>query len=123
MATLNELIAQLNASSDNILSDASKLNTTADNMNQTLDGIGVQEISGVAELLPDERQDIYRTQIYTPEQQAYLPSDLQQVIDSSSYALPQDLRTDIPPQGILSQIKDAITGYVKSGGILGIVKE
>ena len=123
MATLNELIAQLNASTGNILSDASRLNTTADNMNQTLDGIGVQEISGVAELLPEERQDMYRTQIYTPEQQETLPSTTQQVIDSSSYALSQDLGTNIPPKGILSQIKDAITGYVKSGGILGIVKE
>jgi hypothetical protein len=50
MATLNELIAQLNASTGNILSDASRLNTTADNMNQTLDGMGVQEVSGIAEL-------------------------------------------------------------------------
>jgi hypothetical protein len=117
---LNELIAQLNASTGNILSDASRLNTTADNMNQTLDGIGVQEISGVAELLPDERQDMYRQQIYTPEQQEALPSTTQQVIDSSSYALPQDLGTNVPPQGILSQIKDAATNYFQSGGILGI---
>ena len=120
MATLNELIAQLNASTGNILSDASRLNTTADNMNQTLDGIGVQEISGVAELLPDERQDMYRQQIYTPEQQEALPSTTQQVIDSSSYALPQDLGTNIPPQGILSQIKDAAANYIQSGGIFGI---
>jgi len=120
MATLNELIAQLNASTDNILSDASKLNTTEDNMNQKLDGMGVQEVSGIAELLPDERQDMYRTQIYTPEQQEALPSTTQQVIDSSSYVLPQDLGTNVPPQGILSQIKDAITGYVTSGGILGM---
>jgi len=114
MATLNELIAQLNASSDNILSDASRLNTAADNMNQTLDGIGV------AELLPDERQDVYRQQIYTPEQQEYLPSTTQQVIDSSSYALPQNLGTNIPPQGILSQIKDAATNYIQSGGMFGM---
>jgi hypothetical protein len=120
MATLNELIAQLNASTGNILSDASRLNTTADNMNQTLDGMGVQEVSGIAELLPDERQDMYRTQIYTPEQQEYLPSTTQQVIDSSSYALPQDLGTNIPPEGILSQIKDAATNYIQSGGILGM---
>ena len=120
MATLNELIAQLNASTGNILSDASRLNTTADNMNQTLDGMGVQEVSGIAELLPDERQDMYRTQIYTPEQQEYLPSTTQQVIDSSSYALPQDLGTNIPPEGILSQIKDAAANYFQSGGVLGI---
>ncbi len=97
MATLNELIAQLNASTGNILSDASRLNTTADNMNQTLDGMGVQEISGVAELLPDEKQNI-----------------------NTSYVLPQDLGTNIPPQGILSQIKDAAANYFQSGGILGI---
>src|SRR6056300_1357646 len=124
MATLNELIAQLNASTGNILSDASRLNTTADNMNQTLDGMGVQEVSGIAELLPDERQDMYRTQIYTPEQQEALPSDLQQVIDGSSYALPQDLGTNIPDpnanQGVMSQIKDAAMNYIQSGGILGI---
>ena len=39
MATLNELIAALNASSDNILANANRLNTTADSMNQNLDGI------------------------------------------------------------------------------------
>ena len=45
MATLNELIAALNASSDNILANADRLNTTADSMNQNLDGIlGVQEV-------------------------------------------------------------------------------
>jgi len=120
MATLNELIAQLNASTDNILSDTSRLNTVADNMNQTLDGMGVQEVSGIAELLPDERQDMYRTQIYTPEQQETLPSTTQQVIDSSSYVLPQDLGTNVPPQGILSQIKDAAMNYIQSGGMIGI---
>jgi len=121
MATLNELIAQLNSSSDNILSDASRLNTTANNMNQTLDGIGVQEISGIAELLPNERQDVYRQQM--------LPSNPQQVMDSPSYTLPQDfdrgaIRDSInqnnADQGVLSQIKNAITGYVTSGGLLGI---
>ena len=33
MATLNELIAQLNASSDNILANAAKTNIIADDMN------------------------------------------------------------------------------------------
>jgi len=97
MATLNELIAQLNASTGNILSDASRLNTTADNMNQTLDGIGVQEVSGIEQLVPDEKQNI-----------------------DSSYVLPQDLGTNVPPQGILSQIKDAAMNYIQSGGMLGI---
>ena len=36
MATLNELIAQLNASTDNILSDTSRLNTVADNIVKTI---------------------------------------------------------------------------------------
>ena len=121
MATLNELIAQLNASTGNILSDASRLNTTADNMNQTLDDIGVQEISGIAELLPDERQDVYR--------QEMLPPNTQQVMDSPSYTLPQDfdreglreyINQNNADQGVMSQIKNAITGYIKSGGILGI---
>ena len=121
MATLNQLIAQLNASSDNILSDASRLNTTANNMNQTLDGIGVQEISGIAELLPNERQDVYRQQM--------LPSNTQQVMDSASYTLPQDfdreairdgINQNNADQGVMSQIKNAITGYVTSGGLLGI---
>ena len=45
MATLNELIAALNAKSDSMLANAAKLNTTADNMNQTLDGIlGVKDL-------------------------------------------------------------------------------
>jgi len=56
MATFNELIAQLNASSDNILANAAKTNSTADNMNQTLDGMGVSEVSGIAEIQP-ERTD------------------------------------------------------------------
>jgi hypothetical protein len=97
MATLNELIAQLNASSDNILSDASRLNTAADSMNQTLNGIGVQEVSGIEQLVPDEKQNI-----------------------DSSYVLPQDLGTNVPPQGILSQIKDAAMNYIQSGGMIGI---
>ena len=53
MATFNELIAQLNASSDNILANAAKTNIKADNMNQTLDGMGVKELSGIAEIQPE----------------------------------------------------------------------
>ena len=66
MATLNELIAQLNASSDNILSNANSLNTTANNMNQTLDGMGVNEISGIEGLIPDA-QDRYKQKMYTEQ--------------------------------------------------------
>tara|TARA_R110002111_G_scaffold260121_1_gene330907 strand:- start:44 stop:868 length:825 start_codon:yes stop_codon:yes gene_type:complete len=64
MATFNELIAQLNASSDNILSNADRLNTTANNMNQTLDGIGIGEVSGIAELQPERTigEQIYADQ-------------------------------------------------------------
>ena len=116
MATLNELIAQLNASSDNILSDAGKLNTTADNMNQTLDGMGVQEVSGIEQLTPGrtigEQRD---ADMYATGQLQYsdvLPQDYGYMADSSGVQLPQ--------QGIMSQIKNAITDYIQSGGILGI---
>ena len=64
MATFNELIAQLNASSDNILANAAKTNIVADDMNQTLDGIGIGEVSGIAELQPDRTigEQIYADQ-------------------------------------------------------------
>ena len=114
MATLNELIAQLNASTDNILSDASRLNTTADNMNQTLDDIGVQEISGIAELTPGRTVGEQRDAgMYDSGQLQYtdvLPQDYGYVGSGAQ----------LPEQGIMSQIKNAVMNYVKSGGILGI---
>ena len=114
MATLNELIAQLNASSDNILSDAGKLNTTANNMNQTLDEMGVQEISGIEQLAPGRTIGEQRDAgMYESGQLQYTD------------VLPQDYGyvgsgVQLPEQGIMSQIKNAITNYVQSGGILGI---
>ena len=114
MATLNELIAQLNASTGNILSDASRLNTTADNMNQTLDDIGVQEISGIAELTPGRTVGEQRDAgMYDSGQLQYtdvLPQDYGYVGSGAQ----------LPEQGIMSQIKNAVMNYVKSGGILGI---
>jgi hypothetical protein len=114
MATLNELIAQLNASTGNILSDAGRLNTTANNMNQTLDGIGVQEVSGIAELTPGRTVGEQRDAgMYDSGQLQYtdvLPQDYGYVGSGAQ----------LPEQGIMSQIKNAVMDYVKSGGILGI---
>tara|TARA_R100001460_G_scaffold63454_1_gene103682 strand:+ start:315 stop:1151 length:837 start_codon:yes stop_codon:yes gene_type:complete len=120
MATLNELIAQLNASTDNILSDASRLNTTANNMNQTLDGMGVQEISGIEGLIPDA-QDRYKQKMYTEQ----VPTTVSNNITTDSTALVPNITnqnknlTEFGYQqnknGIMSQIKD----YFKGGGSLG----
>ena len=120
MATLNELIAQLNASSDNILSDAGRLNTTANNMNQTLDGMGVQEISGIEGLIPDA-QDRYKQKMYTEQ----VPTTVSNNITTDSTALVPNITnqnknlTEFGYQqnknGIMSQIKD----YFKGGGSLG----
>ena len=114
MATLNELIAQLNSSSDNILSNASRLNTTANNMNQTLDGMGVQEVSGIAELAPGRTVGEQRDAgMYDSGQLQYtdvLPQDYGYVGSGAQ----------LPEQGIISQIKNTVMDYVKSGGILGI---
>jgi hypothetical protein len=118
MATLNELIAQLNASSDNILSDANRMNTTANNMNQTLDGMGVKEISGVAELLPDA-QDRYRQDMYKGQ----LPDSFSNNITQDTTALvPQNLKSNITNQNNNKNfsIKNAITDYFQQGGILGM---
>jgi len=119
MATLNELIAQLNASSDNILSDATRLNTTADNMNRTLDNMGVQEISGIEGILPDAK-DTYQENMYTGQ----LPDSFSNNITTDSTALAPKITnqnknlTEFGYQkndGIMSQIKD----YFKGGGSLG----
>ena len=120
MATLNELIAQLNASTDNILSDASRLNTTANNMNQTLDGMGVQEISGIEGLIPDA-QDRYKQKMYTEQ----VPTTVSNNITTDTTALVPNITnqnknlTEFGYQqnknGIMSQIKD----YFKGGGSLG----
>ena len=121
MATLNELIAQLNASSDNILADAGRLNTTANNMNQTLNNMGVQEISGIEGLVPDT-QDQYKQTMYTEQ----VPTTLSNNITTDSTALVPNIidqnknLTKFGYQkndGIMSQIKD----YFKGGGMFGMV--
>jgi len=117
MATLNELIAQLNASSDRILADANRMNTTADNMNRTLDNqLGIQEVSGVAELLPSGR-----TVGEQRDADMYATGQLQY-----SDVLPQDYgyvgaNAPFPEKGIMSQVKDAFNKYVGSGGLLGMI--
>ena len=116
MATLNELIAQLNASSDRILADANRMNTTADNMNRTLDNqLGIQEVSGVAELLPSGR-----TVGEQRDQDMYATGQLQ-------YAdvLPQDYgylgtNAPFPKEGLMGQAKNLFDKYIGSGGIIGV---
>ena len=124
MATLNELIAQLNASSDNILSNANRMNTTANNMNQTLDGMGVNEISGIEGILPDAK-DKYQENMYTGQ----LPVSFSNNITTDSTALAPKITnqnknlTEFGYQkndGIMSQIKGAIGDYFKGGGTLGM---
>lgn len=119
MATLNELIAQLNASSDNILSNANSLNTTANNMNQTLDGMGVNEISGIQGILPDAK-DTYQENMYTGQ----LPDSFSNNLTQDTTALvPQNLEPNITNQnnnGIISQLKDTIGNYFQGGGTLGM---
>ncbi len=114
MATLNELIAQLNASSDNILVNAAKTNIIADDMNQTLDGMGVQEVSGIAELTPGRTVGEQRDKgMYDSGQLQY------------SDVLPQDYgylgaNAQFPQQGLMSQAQDLFQKYIGSGGILGM---
>ena len=114
MATLNELIAQLNASSDNILSDAGRLNTVADNMNQTLDGMGVQEVSGIAELAPG------RTVGEQRDAGMYDSGQLQHTdVLSQDYGY-LGANAQFPQQGLMSQAQDLFQKYIGSGGILGM---
>ncbi len=124
MATLNELIAQLNASSDSILSDAGRMNIAADNMNQTLDGMGVQEVSGIEGIVPDAK-DKYQENMYTGQ----LPVSFSNNITTDSTALAPKITnqnknlTEFGYQkndGIMSQIKGAIGDYFKGGGTLGM---
>lgn len=118
MATLNELIAQLNMSTDNILSDANKLNLTADNMNQTLDNMGVQEVSGIAGVAPDIVQDDYRTTLM----ETFDPS---QLTGGASYVMPPNLGTapivdQQKNKGIMSQVADLAKNYIMGGGAFGL---
>jgi len=117
MATLNELIAQLNASSDRILADADRMNIAADNMNKTLDDqLGVKEVSGVAELLSPGRTigEQRDADMYATGQLQYsdvLPQDYGYVGANAAF----------PKKGILSQLGDTFQKYIGSGGIIGMI--
>ncbi len=114
MATLNELIAQLNASSDNILANAAKTNIIADDMNQTLDGMGVQEVSGIAELTPGRTVGEQRDKgMYDSGQLQYMD------VNPADYGYVSDT-TPFPQQGLMSQAKNLFQKYISSGGILGM---
>ena len=114
MATFNELIAQLNASSDNILSNANRLDTTANNMNQTLDGMGIQEVSGIEGLAPGRTVGEQRDAgMYASGQLQYddvLPQDYGYVNNGSQ----------LPKQGIMGQAKNLFQQYISSGGLMGM---
>jgi|9_EtaG_2_1085328.scaffolds.fasta_scaffold45189_3 hypothetical protein len=119
MATLNELIAQLNASSDRILADADRMNIAADNMNKTLDDqLGVKEVSGVAELLSPGR-----TIGEQRDADMYATGQLQY-----SDVLPQDYgylgaNAPFPEQGLMSQAKNLFNKFIGSGGIIGVARD
>ena len=114
MATLNELIAQLNASSDNILADSAKANIVADDMNQTLDGMGVKEVSGIAQLAPGRTVGEQRDAgMYASGELQYddvAPGDFGYV-----YTSPQ-----ASEKGLIGQGKNLIEQYIRSGGLLGL---
>jgi hypothetical protein len=110
MATLNELMAALNAKSDSILANAAKLNTTADSMNQTLDGIlGVQE---VIPLDRDETESFTTTNVVDgPQTEVGLTGTGEPIMG-----------TDIPaPQNFFSDTIDSVKDYLTSGGITGTI--
>ena len=114
MATLNELIAQLNASSDNILANAAKTNIIADDMNQTLDGMGVQEVSGIAQLAPGRTVGEQRDKgMYDSGQLQYMD------VNSADYGY-LGANAEFPQQGLISQAQDLFQKYIGSGGILGM---
>ena len=108
MATLNELIAALNAKSDSILANAAKLNTTADSMNRSLDGIlGVQE---VMPLDRDETESFTTTNVVEgPQTEVGLTGTGEPIMG-----------TDIPaPRNFFSDTVDSVKDYITSGGMIG----
>tara|TARA_R100000988_G_scaffold31975_3_gene16249 strand:- start:2193 stop:2969 length:777 start_codon:yes stop_codon:yes gene_type:complete len=110
MATLNELMAALNAKSDSILANAAKLNTTADSMNQTLDGIlGVQEVTPLDR---DETESFTTTNVVDgPQTEVGLTGTGEPIMG-----------TDIPaPQNFFSDTIDSVKDYLTSGGITGTI--
>ena len=98
MATLNELIAALNAKSDSMLANAAKLNTTADNMNQTLDRDQTESFT-TTNVVDDPQTEVGLTGTGEPI-----------------------MGTDIPaPRNFLSDTVDAVKDYIQGGGMIGIV--
>ena len=112
MATFNELIAQLNASSDNILANAAKTNIVADDMNQTLDGMGIQEVSGIEGLAPERTVG---GQVYADQQINNQYSDMAE----GDFGYPS-ANSQLPEQGIMSQAKNLFQQYISSGGLMGM---
>ena len=113
MATFNELIAQLNASSDNILSNANRLNTTANNMNQTLDGMGIQEVSGIEGLAPERTVG---GQVYADQQINNQYSDMA----PADFGYPS-ANSQFPQLGLMDQTKNLFNKYIGSGGAIGML--
>ena len=112
MATFNELIAQLNASSDNILANAAKTKIVADDMNQTLDGMGIQEVSGIEGLAPERTVG---GQVYADQQINNQYSDMA----PGDFGYPS-ANSQLPEQGIMSQAKNLFQQYIGSGGLMGM---
>ena len=112
MATFNELIAQLNASSDNILANAAKTNIVADDMNQTLDGMGIQEVSSIEGLAPGRTigEQVYADQQINNQYSDMAPGD---------FGYPS-ANSQLPEQGIMSQAKNLFQQYIGSGGLMGM---
>jgi hypothetical protein len=111
MATLNELIAALNAKSDSILANAAKLNTTADSMNQNLDGIlGVQ---AVTPLDRDETESFTTTNVVDgPQTEVGLTETGVPIIGAEAPPAPGNFFSDTI---------DSVKNYLTSGGIIGKV--
>ncbi len=111
MATINELIAALNKSSDNILANAAELNTTADSMNQNLDGIlGVQEVQPLDR---DETESFTTTNIVDgPQTEVGLTETGVPIIGAEA---------PLAPQNFFSNTIDSIKNYIEEGGMIGKV--
>jgi len=110
MATINELIAALNAKSDSILANAAKLNTTADSMNQNLDGIlAVQEVLPIDR---DETESFTTTNIVDgPQTEVGLTGTGEAIMGAEAPPAPKNFFSDTV---------DSVKNYLTSGGLLGL---
>lgn len=113
MATINELIAALNAKSDSISSTYNeRMTPLVDRANKTLDNM--DGILGVQEVLPidrDETESFTTTNIVDgPQTEVGLTGTGEAIMG-----------TDIPaPRNILSDTVDAAKNYLEGGGLMGI---